>query len=316
MMHRVWGVIVALALTACGSSTQNEPPDSALIAGFDPAPREGYQRYIVPAVRDIAPGTDAMWCQWLAAPAEEDVDILDLLGDQSIGGHHAILYATTIAAPPGTTRACVDSDLASVRYLGAIGGEGITGEQGKLPEGVSYRLPKGYALMANTHYTNYKTTPIDGQAVLDLKTAPVDPQRKIASLFVNIDVDIELPPQGPATLDVECEVQEELSIFWFGNHMHALGRRARTELVRGDGSIEPIREDAAWNAEAAFNPEFNRWPVEEPLVLRRGDRIKTHCEWENTENKVINFPTEMCAGFGFYVGSGVQFNCIKGEWGT
>jgi hypothetical protein len=304
---RSLSIVSSLALFACG-----EP--SPYIEGFDPPERPGYTRYVTPIIKDIAPGTDDMWCQWLAPPAEADLDILEMLGDQSIGGHHAILYATSIASPAGTTRACRDSDLASVRYLGAIGGEGISGEEGRLPEGVVYRLPKGFALMANVHYTNYRAEPIEGQAVLDIKTSPPDPSRKVASLFVNIDVDVELPPMGPASMDVECTVQEDLPVFWFGNHMHGLGARAKSEIIHGDGTRELLREDPTWSAEFAFRPQFTRWPLETPKMLMTGDRIHTHCEWENTKDKEVRFPTEMCAGFGFYVGSGVQFNCVKGEW--
>lgn len=305
---------LTVALAACGGEDP-APEEGPFIEGFSPAVREGYTRYIVPPVRDLAPGSDQMFCQWLTPPAEEDIDILELLGDQSLGGHHAILYATSIISPVGTSRDCHDADLTGVRYLGAIGGEGVSGEQGRLPEGVVYRLPKGFALMANTHYTNYKTTPIDGQAVLDIKTAAPDPNRKVASLFVNIDVEIELP-KGQNTLDVQCEVQEELKVFWFGNHMHALGSKAKTQVTRANGgAVEVIREDSTWNPESAFNPQFNRWPLEAPLMLYPGDRIHTHCEWNNTGEQTVRFPTEMCAGFAFYVGSGVQFNCIKGEWG-
>jgi hypothetical protein len=316
------GVVAAFVAPAVGCGGKAAPPmtqSSEYIAGFNPpAVMPGYTRYVMPAVKAIAPGTDAMWCQWIAPPATEDIDVLSLMGAQSKGGHHAIMYATSAAAPVGTTRACADADLASVRYLGAIGGEGVSGV-GALPPGVVYRLPAGWSLMANVHYINATEAPIDGQAVLDIQTAPKDPSRVVASLFTNIDIDIALPPNQASALDVNCTIpatQADLHFFFYGNHMHELGKSIFTEVIHPDGTKQMLREDDTWIREFAFNPNTSRWPLDQPLVLKAGDRVHTQCHWVNDRSTEVDFPSEMCASFGFYIGDGVQLTCIKGNWGT
>lgn len=298
--------------TACGGA--GEPADDPFLPGFSPpAALEGFTRFITPPVRDIQPGADEMWCQWVTGALPEETDVVDIRGFQTVGGHHAIMYATNAIAPVGTTRPCRDSDLTSIRYLGGVGGEGVTGEAGKLPDGIVYRVPAGMALMANVHYQNYRASKIDAQSVLDIHLAPVDLQRRVAQIFVNIDVDVDLPA-GRSNLVTECTLQEDMNFIWFGNHMHKYGAYSKSELIRANGTTEMLREDQTWDPQNAFAPTFTRYPVETPLQVRRGDRIRTECRWDNTSGNSVVFPSEMCAGFGFFLSNSPQINCIKGEW--
>lgn len=304
---------------ACGgqSTDQITPPahDARYIQGFDPpAEGEGFTRYILPPIAEIGPGKEAMWCQWITEASTEERDVLDIAGFQSFGGHHVIFYATTDIQPVGTVRECVDNDLVSIRYLGGIGGEGVTSTN--LPPGVVFRIPKGVQLLANVHFVNATEKTIEGQGVMDLKMVPSDPNHVVASLFTNIDVDgVNIPAGHQATLDVYCDFQDDLSFFWYGNHMHALGRSAFTEIVRANGGgTEMLVEDRTWPAEATFNPMLKAWPIDQPLVINRGDRMHTQCNWNNDTSKDVTFPQEMCASFGFYIGSGVQMVCIQNNW--
>lgn len=302
---------------ACGGQAPGSPlpdPMAEDTTFHPPALKEGMTRIELPPIPNIQPGQEAMWCQWVRAPLDRDIDVLEATGAQGVGGHHAILYATTSNAPIGTTRECTDEDLTTVRYLGAIGGEGATTDNAALPEGLVYRIPAGLALMANVHYVNYTQQPITGEGVLDIRFAEKDPTKRVATLFTNIDVEVDLAPKARASLDVNCTLQQDFQMFWFGNHMHSYGASAFTEVIRADGTQVMLRKDDRWEAEAKFNPSFTRWPVDSPLILRRGDRMHTHCEWNNTADHNVSFPSEMCVGFGFHIGDGVQIDCIKGEW--
>src|SRR4051812_28782269 len=105
-------VALALALVACSSDGGDG----------DGAP-EGYVRYRTPPV-ELQPGESGFWATWVANPADHDLDILDVQGWQSIGGHHAVMYSTTNNKPLGTTRAWQDVDQLTSRFLGGVGGEG------------------------------------------------------------------------------------------------------------------------------------------------------------------------------------------------
>lgn len=316
-MNRTLLAMFLWVLASCGAA--ENPPDNLPAGDPDkftpPALKEGMTRILLPPVMDIQPGQESMWCQWVSEGFDREMDILEVTGAQGVGGHHAILYATTSRAPIGTTRECYDEDLVSVRYLGAIGGEGLSSADGKLPPGIAYRLPAGYALMANVHYVNYKTKPINGEGVLDLRIVEKDESRQIATLFTNLDIEVSIEASSRKSMDVECVLQEDMDFFWFGNHMHNIGVSAYTEVIRHDtGATELVRRDETWTSEAKFNPPLTAWPLDNPFKVRRGDKLHTHCEWNNTSDKPVEFPGEMCVGFGFHVGGGTQVNCIKGEW--
>jgi hypothetical protein len=313
-MRKALPLLVLVA--ACGGKSTGTP-SSQFIPGYTPAPvADGFTRFVLPPVKGIKAGDEAMWCQWVAAPADHDIDVLNVAGSQSAGGHHIIMYATTSNAPVGTSRACSDNDLVSLRYLGGIGGEGMNNVVAMLPEGVVFRLHKGQGLMANAHYVNYTKGTIDGQGVLDLKMVPADSTHTVASLFTNLDVDnILIKGNQMSTLDVSCTMQQDMSFLNFANHMHELGTTITTDLTRKDGTKTVLRTDPTWLPEYRFNPVFSTWTLDTPLVIKKGDVVHTHCEWSNDKAADVTFPSEMCVGFGFNVGDGAEINCIEGQWG-
>src|SRR5215510_1848689 len=105
MMMRVFWI---LAIAACSV-------DERYVEGFSPPdPAPGHTRMIAPTIHAIAPGVDQAYCQWLAEPSDVDRQIVDMQGYQSRGGHHMVLYATTVHEPVGTSRICTDDDMLSI----------------------------------------------------------------------------------------------------------------------------------------------------------------------------------------------------------
>jgi hypothetical protein len=150
-MRTRW-IAVVLVVGACGTNG----PD--YIAGFDPpAQPDGYTRYVTPIVKDIQPGADLEYCQWVAGPSTEAQDVIAFTGLQSATGHHAVLYATTETNfAVGESHLCTTQDMLSIDFVGAVGAEGNGNTT--LPEGLYFRLPAGQALMANTHWLNTTNT--------------------------------------------------------------------------------------------------------------------------------------------------------------
>src|SRR5262249_17439515 len=70
-------LLLALAASACGEEDRIFADSST-----------GYVRFEPPPV-DVAAATSKMWMQWVSAPLDHDMDVLDLSGSQSLGGHHA-----------------------------------------------------------------------------------------------------------------------------------------------------------------------------------------------------------------------------------
>jgi hypothetical protein len=313
--------LTLIGLVGCGPKT--ESPDagsSPYIAGFNPpAQPAGYTRFTTPVIKDIAPGTNQMWCQWLAAPSDHDQDVVDVTGLQSKYGHHVVLYATSEMEDVGTTRVCTGADMESVRFVGAIGGEGNAGLYQKFPPNTVLRLPKGWALMANVHYINVGSTAIDGQAVLDVKFTDPTPEHKVAGFFTDTTDQFSIPTGAPFTLDVTCSIKQDLDFFIFANHMHQWGTSIFSEAVRADGTKQMIADDEPWQAEEEFNPKLNTFTTEAPFSVKAGDTIHTRCTWNNDTAGALAFPNEMCVGFGFFVPADAsapaqEIDCVNGTW--
>jgi hypothetical protein len=280
---------------------------------FDPPPpRSGYTRFVPPVMENLAAGTDTMYCQYVQAPLDRDMDVLDVQGYQSLGGHHSVAYSTTMNVPVGTSRLCNGEDNMSAGFLGGTGGEG---SGVKLPAGVAFRLPKGSSIMLNTHFLNTTDGPIDGHTVVDFQLVEVDSTRKIASLFTTGTLGFKVPAMAAGDAMAECALPQEMQFILFTNHMHDNGVRAKTELVRADGSVELVHEDPTWTYEMQFNADYTKWSIDKPLTIAKGEMLRTRCSWQNATPAELGFPREMCFGVGFFLSDGSTAPvCIDGSW--
>jgi hypothetical protein len=304
MMKRAWSMVLSLVAlaAACGSDEDGPPADG---------PPPGYVRYQTPPVT-VQPGESKMWVQWVAAPLERDQNIVDLMGTQSLGGHHAVLYTTKEVQPIGTTRDFTNDDQADIHLVGGIGGEG--GEAVKLPPGVVFRVPAGRALLVQTHYFNSGEQPIEGTSTIDVKFGDPSPDDKIASFFVSSAKRLDIPAHGDSQRDVSCVLQKDLPLLMFANHMHEIGVSIRTMVkLPGTGATMLLKDDPTWNPEWTFNPDYTTATVDAPIVLSAGSTLTTHCEWHNGTDQAVGQPNEMCLFLGFFIGD-KDATCLEGEW--
>jgi hypothetical protein len=305
-------IAMTLGLAACGNAD-----DGSAAAGGDtsdsvwaqPTPAEGYTRFEPQAV-EVAPGEDSTYCQWLTAPAEADMDIMDITGEQPFPGHHAILAATLVPEPVGTTKLCSEVDQTSLKVLGGVGGEGSASA---FPKGAVLRLRKGESLLMNTHYLNTTTEKVTGRAMLDVKFEAPSPDHVVASFFTNVTVKYQILPQSTATAEAKCVLPRDVELIEFTNHMHEFGSKVHTEEIRAGGETVDLRRDETWAYEWQFNPPRERWTVDAPHVLKAGDTLRTQCTWNNPGTETLTFPREMCVGAGFMLGE-QDVNCVDGEW--
>jgi hypothetical protein len=299
---------------------------------------DGYTRLQAQTIADIQPGTDATFCQYVMAPADRDMDIVDVRGAQSKFGHHAVAFSYTgtgseelgksvpcsgteftAGAAGGSSAAASGGGLMGMGgYLGSVGGDSLAPSM-KLPEGVAFRLKKGDGVLLNLHYINTGEEPIDGDAVLDLKFEEADPDRMIAALFVAINARFMLTPSVQTDSSIDCAVKSDVDIIMMANHMHEYGISASTQVLRADtGAMELLREDAAWTYDMQFNPTYTRWEVTSPFTLHAGDAIRTSCSWMNSSDASISFPREMCISAGFALAHGdnpkAPGACFNGAW--
>jgi hypothetical protein len=64
-----------------------------------------------------------------------------------------------------------------------------------------------------------------------------------------------------------------------------------------------------------FNAVYEKWTVDAPLQIKKGDTIRTHCNWANDSAEALTFPREMCIGVGFFLSDGSTSPiCFNGTW--
>lgn len=324
----------SMSAVACGSSSSAPSHESSLQASTfsPPPPTEGYTRLVSPTVHDVGPGGDVTYCQYVMPPLDHDVDVLDVQGYQSAFGHHAVAFTYTPGngEQPGSNLPCMGTEFSSGAdaggasggsagsFLGAAGGADGRKSATALPDGVAFRLNRGQGVMLNVHYLNTGAQTVDGDAVVDMKFADVDPTRKIAAMFINLNGGFELPPETPTTSTIDCVAKSDVQIIMMANHMHEFGTSVSTSVERaGTGSVETLHEDPAWSYDMQFNPVYSRWPVDAPLVIHAGDTVRTTCNWNNTTTSSMKFPREMCLGVGFALTTGANPTapvCFEGTW--
>jgi len=272
--------------------------------------KPGYLRFEPPAL-EVAPGGSENWAQFVGGPLDQDYDVVDVNGVQSPGGHHALVYATSMGEPPGTTRLWKDEDQLAARLMGGIGGEG--GANVNLPAGIVFRIRKGSYILIQTHYLNATDKMMVGRSVIDVKLAPMDTSRRVASMMSNTSLAINLPARSQTSLDVYCDVQKDLKFLMISNHMHDWGTTTVTDYVDPQGMMHVFKNDVTWSGDYALNPEWTKFTVETPGLIPKGSRMHTRCAWNNNTDAPIKFPTEMCVFFGFVLNEN-DIYCTDNKW--
>jgi hypothetical protein len=76
-----------------------------------------------------------------------------------------------------------------------------------------------------------------------------------------------------------------------------------------------MKEDPEWSYEMQFNLPVRNWSPSDPLVLREGDTLRTHCNWNNSSDEMLSFPREMCFGVAYFLGDGSTSPvCLDGAY--
>ena len=311
--------ILAIVLgTGCG--VDYAPPtdngDGTLLAGFDlppaPAPDVG-MRFITPPTRDLLPGSNHEICSWTGVQVDHDIDVREARGYQAKVGHHIILFASKLNLPAGTSRECTDTDMASFRMVAATGSEGLPSTA---PGELVYRIDAGMYVVLQEHYLNEGDATVDSQSALDVIFAEpgktYTPSHSIAFLKSTLD----LKP-GANTLDVHCQMTEDIQGWYAIPHMHEWGTSFNASITHA-GVTEPMFDQLAWKKEFMFSPPKKTWDVTLPKTLHKDDTIDVHCEWNNTEATDLHFGTEMCVFFMQTIDTNNRGNldCDDGSWGS
>jgi hypothetical protein len=300
------GVLAVASLTACGTDPEKKF-DGELLP-------DGYVRYEASSVK-LQPGETKQFVQWVSAPLDHDIEIVDIRGSQGPGGHHALLYASPDVEAIGTTRAWEAADQISSRFLGGVGGEGVSGGLSKLPDGAVFRVPAGSGFYIQSHYLNASDAPMTTESALEVLIQDPTPGATVLSMFVSSTLDIAVPSGAPYEETLACDVQDDTALIMYVNHIHETGTSVTT-VLHPAGALDQtlmVKQDARWDKEWTTHPNFDVMTLDKPLVLHKGDRLETTCKWNNNSGKTLKFPDEMCGFITMYEGP-TDRACANGKW--
>jgi hypothetical protein len=310
--------MLSIALAACQepavelSSSSPEPEPTDLRREFPP-PAEGGLQFVTPDY-EIPPHSEVQLC--VAVPYEgETMGIRAQHTYQSPGGHHVTVNGTNAdddVLPDGVAVDCSGADTEIMVSMDPmlVGGELESAEEGpegrlELPDGMAARLPERTRIMLQSHYVNTTASPILVRDAVNLELVPEEEVQTWAAPLAVTEVDDLSIPLGPSVVEVDCPMQEELSVLFLGGHMHEWGSSFATLL---DGEV--IYEIPQWD------PQFRDAPVYADLgaglTLQPGSVLTTRCAYDNTTDHVLEFPEEMCVTFAMVYPTKLPIICDPG----
>lgn len=294
MRNAIKLVFVMSTLVACGvDSTPQGGPETLPNLKVPPKPDNGIQ-VITPIFRNIAPASDNEVCTWTDAIVAQQTDVRETQAFQTEpGGHHVVVYYTTVKQPAGTQRLCTNDDMATFRLLSG-GGEGIVNQA---PGNLVYRIPAGAQIVLNHHYLNTTDAMIDGQSGVNLKFA--DPGNYVPSgNLAIVDTSLDVKP-GAYTSTIHCAFDRDFKLWYLIPHMHQWGANEQVDLTVG--GVTQRLFDTNWDPSFTFHPPGIQVDPSSPMVVHAGDKIDVACNYNNDTGHDLPFGFEMCVVFGQFV---------------
>ncbi|MCS6988371.1 MAG: hypothetical protein NZM06_02530 [Chloroherpetonaceae bacterium] len=236
--------------------------------------------------------------------------------------HHFILYGYA----PGRTLPPVNvirdlylpnGQLVPERFAEMSGRTFIVASQLKaetieLPPGMAMRIPANWLLDLNSHYTNGTRDTIYGEVIFNLHTTKPENVRTFVKPLQLGFYNLLLPPKKETVVETTFLVggigggngQDRFSsrdsivhIIGLTSHTHRLGKRFVIQIVGGPRNGEIVYTATNW-----LNPPLLRF--DNPIVLRRGEGLKSIVTYYNDTNEIVTFgfrsSDEMNLIFGYY----------------
>jgi hypothetical protein len=159
----------------------------------------------------------------------------------------------------------------------------------ELPSDMGIQLAgpsSGKKLMIQWHHTNYTGVPQPDESVVQICTVPRSERAHVGGItWLGTESIYGIAPNQESKASGAClnDTSEPITIVALQPHMHLLGTRAYTELIRVDGTVDAIFDQP-------FQEESTNPNVLEPFaVMQPGDRIRTECTYFNHTSTPVAF---------------------------
>jgi hypothetical protein len=262
-------------------------------------------------IMTVPAGGDITFCTYTSVVTTEVMHLHETRGVQSQFGHHAIMEYTTSPQSTGTNPCPPDSLEAQQNQI--IGGSGNEGTGAiTLPPNVVSEIPAGAQLMINHHWVNSSDAAIEVQAEMITIPPPAgQTDLVIARAFVVQPNDFNLEPHQPGQASVDCPLDHDVALLSVQGHEHEWGTHVKGERV---GPAPDVIFDHDYDPSMVAHPQIKYFPLDSPYRFKAGDTVRMSCQWNNTSDKTLAFPDEMCVFFGWQIGADSDSMCFSGVW--
>jgi hypothetical protein len=174
-------------------------------------------------------------------------------------------------------------------YARAPGGNAFAFDDGGLPVRTGDRL----ILQMHDHNAAGYRDAVDASGVRVFHDAPTGRAWAMRALGPE---DFTLPARRWSSVCAVEPVREPLTMLAGMPHLHELGVAFHQDVLRADGTVEPIVDLTGWNF---HNQQFYRYDVD----LDPGDQLDTWCVYDNDTARPVSFgentEDEMCYHFAY-----------------
>ncbi len=296
----MFATVVAIG---CGSE-EGEPDDGEDGEVTDlrvpiPEPSDEFIDLVSPEF-EIASGEEKMFCLYLDNDQGEfAIDLMEAY--QGNYGHHIVLLSTLEEQPNGTIEDCTDaSEMWKFRAFVL--------PDTSLPNGHGILIPDGMQYVMQIHYVNASPNPILVRDVARLRKIPIESVETWTTTVTTNSLRIDVPPGLPAVETFDCVVPEPVDLLLLGGHLHEQGQTFEIEVGASTEELQSFYLVDPWIPEYRDAPPVSLF-FNNPMHLEAGTVIRTTCTWQNTLEHPVEFPEEMCAGFGYIAGTQTPLHC-------
>jgi hypothetical protein len=252
---------------------------------------------------------DSFTCFYTDVFSERELSVNGASGLQELGGHHIIAYYADEARPVGYHE-CTDEEMTNLHQI--AGSAGADNEQAllELHDNLALKVPTGKQFVLQAHYINTTDSVQTVNDTVTLKLLRPEEVFAYVNYFVTNDDSFQIPQQSTYNHTTYCTVNRDLDVVLTLGHMHEAGRLYQLDIVdESDNATMNLRNDE-WALSYVSHPPITHYPVAAPLHIAAGTRVRQSCDWDNTTDRTVLFPREMCLSFMYYFpGNGDDIVC-------
>ncbi len=274
-----------------------------------PAPGTGFQ--ITTGKFDVAANFEREIFVYKQLGNQDPIYINHIHTKMRPNSHHLVLYTfpqssqnippyntiRDLHLPNGTDNFNVEVEMQDHIFVG-----GSMVEEGDywFPPGVALPLEANVGIDFNTHFINRTSNVIPGECYANIYTVDPANVQNIAYPMFSYSPNITLPPHQETTVSDNAISNTGFSpvhVFMLTSHNHEWGKKFQIYITGGKRNGELVYENTDWSHPLikSFDP---------PIVLNRGEGVKSVVTYFNNTSKTISFglksTDEMDVIYGYY----------------